>query len=486
MTGATIVQLRDKSSETAELINTARRLHGVTSRHGVPLIINDRADVAIAVGAEGLHIGQDDMDIASARKIMGDKAIIGVTAQTKEEAIAAAKAGADYLGIGTVYSTATKDDTKLIIGPPGVRDILAALAEEKLDISTICIGSINAANVQRVLYQTSTPNKHLDGVAVVSAIMGSKKPKAAAASLRDLIRAPPPFARLDPSSMPAQVSTLLANVTTILRRVSDTKPLNHNMTNLVVQNFAANVALAIGSSPIMSADGAEAADLAALKGSLVINMGSVAPESASSYIAGVSAYNTRGNPVIFDPVGGGATALRRDLVRRLMSEGYFDVIKGNESEIQTVLGTTGVIQHGVDAASDSVLKREDRVRIVKTLAAREKDVVLMTGRTDYLSDGVRTYAISNGHEYLGSMTGSGCTLGTTIAACVAVEKKDKLNAVLAGVLLYEIAAERAAKLPSVRGPGTFVPALIDELYLLRTNLLDESWLRDAKVEAMHI
>ena len=143
--------------------------------------------------------------------------------------------------------------------------------------------------------------------------------------------------------------------------------------------------------------GAEARDLAALDGSLVINMGTVTPDGLTNYQHALRAYNARGGPVLLDPVGAGATQLRRDAVKTLMAGGYLDVIKGNEGEIKTVAGESGVQQRGVDSGS-STLSETDRARLVKKLAARERNVVLMSGVTDYLSDGERTYAISNGHE----------------------------------------------------------------------------------------
>ena len=119
-------------------------------------------------------------------------------------------------------------------------------------------------------------------------------------------------------------------------------------------------------------------------------------------------------------------------------------------------------------------------------AARERNVVVMTGATDFVSDGVRTFAISNGHELLGKITGSGCVLGTAISLSLAVSR-DKFLAALAGLLHYEIAAEIAAAREDVRGPGTFVPALIDELYKIHksTSQGDWKWLERAKVEAFN-
>jgi thiamine-phosphate diphosphorylase / hydroxyethylthiazole kinase len=250
-----------------------------------------------------------------------------------------------------------------------------------------------------------------------------------------------------------------------------------------VQNFAANVALCVGSSPIMSNNGLEAEDLAALGGSLVINMGTTTPEIRSNHLKALAAYNAVGGPVLLDPVGAGATDQRREGVKALMAGGYFDVIKGNEGEIRTVSGAQGVKQHGVDSGA-SQLSFEDKVRLVRGTAERERNVILMTGSTDVVSDGERTFAISNGHPYLGEITGSGCTLGTTIASVLAVEREDKVLATICAILMYEIAAERAAKRSEVRGPGTFVPAFLDELYAIRqeSSKDDGRWIDAAKIE----
>ena len=187
--------------------------------------------------------------------------------------------------------------------------------------------------------------------------------------------------------------------------------------------------------------------------------------------------------MLFDPVGAGATQQRREGVKALMAGGYFDVIKGNENEIRTVSGASGVKQHGVDSGA-SQLSFPEKISLVKSLAARERNIILMTGSTDIISDGERTFAISNGHEYLGEITGSGCTLGTTIASLLAVNREDKLLGALAGILLYEIAAERAAGKAS--GPGSFVPAFVDELYHLRQASVrcEGSWAKAARVEAV--
>lgn len=242
-----------------------------------------------------------------------------------------------------------------------------------------------------------------------------------------------------------------------------------------------------GASPIMANDGAEAEDLAKLGGALVINMGSATPASISNHLQALRVYNECGGPVLFDPVGAGATGLRRTAVKQLMLGGYFHVIKGNYSEILTVSGSSGVLQKGVDSAKSDVTGLE-RARLVKTLASRERNVVIMTGEVDYLSDGHRTYSVTNGHRYLGQITGSGCTLGTTIASFIAVEKGDTLLAALAGILMFEIAAERASRQPAVKGPGTFLPAFIDALSSIATDAEggNTAWIQSAKVELVDV
>jgi len=486
--GVTIVQYRDKVSDTAVLVSTARKLHAVTRKLNVPLLINDRVDVALAVGCEGVHIGQDDLDLSSARRLLGDRAIIGVTVSTIDEAQRACRDGADYLGIGTLFATATKINTKDIIGTAGTKEILKAIATEGRGVRTVCIGGINASTVQRVLYQASDSSKKLDGVAIVSAIIAAKDPKAAAEELLRLIQSPPPFAAesLAFSEKKNDVASLIEEVPAIIKAVGEKTPLSHNMTNLVVQNFAANVALSVGGSPIMANYGEEAADLCKLGGALVINMGTVTPEGLQNYVQALRAYNAAGGPVLFDPVGGGATAVRRSAVETLMAAGYFDVIKGNEGEIKTVFGTV-VQQRGVDSGASTSTDIE-KATLVRDVAARERNVVVMTGATDFVSDGNRTFAVSNGHELLGRITGSGCVLGTTISLMLAVNRGDKLLAAIAGLLHYEIAAEIAAAREDVKGPGTFVSAFIDELYNIQkaTTSGNTEWLKRAKVKALGI
>lgn len=505
LSGVTVVQYRDKTSDTGALISTAKKLHEKCKQHNIPLLINDRVDVALAVGCEGVHLGQDDMNIVEARRLLGDDKIIGATVSSVEEAKVAVERGADYLGIGTLYATQTKKNTKEIIGVNGIRKILNFLdtaGEKREDVKTVCIGGVNASNIQRVIHQLYAPHslsskpKTIDGAAIVSAIIGANDPKEASSHLLRLIKSAPPFFK---SSDPVfwlekdedEIAALIRTADRATVAVHSKSPLSHNMTNLVVQNLAANVALAIGASPIMANYGEEAADLSRLGGALVVNMGTVTPEGLLNYKKAITAYNASGGPIVLDPVGAGATSVRRDALNQLLSAGYFDLIKGNEREIMAVARASGFTlddssqQRGVDSG-DSLFNLEQRAYLVSKLALRERNVVLMTGATDVVSDGVRTYAISNGHAYLGKITGSGCTLGTTLSAYLAAWPQDKLHAAIGAILHYEIAAERAAKGEAVKGPGTFVPAFIDELFASGGQVSQgkESWGKDAKVECL--
>ncbi|KAM3561198.1 hypothetical protein ARSEF4850_003333 [Beauveria asiatica] len=475
--GVTCVQYRDKLGEHAAVAATARKLHALTRRYGVPLLINDRVDVAVEVGCEGIHIGQDDMNVHEARKLVGNDKIIGVTASNVDEAIRACEDGADYLGLGTVFSTTTKKDTKSIIGPSGVRTILKAMVEAGHGaVPTVCIGGINNDNAAKVLAQSSAaPAKSLDGVAVVSAVIAAEDPAEAARLLAGHVA--------------------VAAIPLVVGAVGRTTPLSHNMTNLVVQNFAANVALAVGASPIMSSYAAEAADLAKLGGALVVNMGTVTPEGLANYKQAIKAYNDANRPVILDPVGAGATAIRRAASAEMLALGRFAVIKGNVAEMQTLHGhslpssssSSAPQQRGVDSTSELTIP--SRARLAAALARRHRAVVLVTGPTDIVSDGARTYRVDNGDAMLGRVTGTGCTLGTTVSAMVAAYPHDALLATVAAAAVFGIAAQYAVeKGDEVRGPGTFVPAFLDELYSITraTAKGDLRWLVLARVQGVQV
>jgi thiamine-phosphate pyrophosphorylase len=171
--GVTVVQLRAKHLPYPEFLELGRRLASVLRKRRVPLIVNDRADVALACGADGVHLGQEDMPLALVRRVMGKGTLFGVSVHTPEEAREAERLGADYVGAGPAYATASKATDLPPIGPEGIRRIKASVT-----IPVVAIGGITAENA-RALREAGA-----DGIAVVSAILGATDARRAARGLK--------------------------------------------------------------------------------------------------------------------------------------------------------------------------------------------------------------------------------------------------------------------------------------------------------------
>jgi thiamine-phosphate pyrophosphorylase len=169
--GCTVVQVREKTASSREFLDRARRVRRITDALGVPLIVNDRADIALAAGADGLHIGQDDLPLSDARRVVGDM-VIGVSVASLDEALAAKAGGADYLGVGAMFPTDTKKDTRSVS-----IDELARIKRET-GLPVVAIGGISEATLP------SLSRAGIDGIAVVSAILSHSDANAAAASLK--------------------------------------------------------------------------------------------------------------------------------------------------------------------------------------------------------------------------------------------------------------------------------------------------------------
>jgi len=175
--GVTCVQLREKECSTRQFVAEARAVRELLAGTGIPLIINDRIDVALAVGADGVHLGQTDMLIADARRVVGRSMLIGISAECVEDAVRAEAQGADYVGISPVFSTPTKTDTAPALGLDGVAAIRAAVS-----LPLVGIGGIKPGNAAEVI------RAGCDGVAVVSAIVSAPDPRKAATELKTIIR----------------------------------------------------------------------------------------------------------------------------------------------------------------------------------------------------------------------------------------------------------------------------------------------------------
>jgi thiamine-phosphate pyrophosphorylase len=174
--GVTLVQLREKDASSGEFYRIAREVQAVTRRHHVPLVINDRLDIALAVEAEGVHLGQSDLPLPAARRLAKGRLFIGISASTVEEALRAQKEGADYLGVGAVYPTGSKADAGEAIGTARLAEICAAAR-----IPVAGIGGINAGNAAEVMKSGAA------GIAVISGILSQPDIGEAARNLRRIL-----------------------------------------------------------------------------------------------------------------------------------------------------------------------------------------------------------------------------------------------------------------------------------------------------------
>lgn len=241
----------------------------------------------------------------------------------------------------------------------------------------------------------------------------------------------------------------------IFREVRERRPLVHHITNYVTVNDCANITLCIGASPVMAHAAAEVEEMLAHAGSLVLNIGTLDPVQVEAmFIAGREA-NTRGIPVVLDPVGAGATRYRTRTALRLIDEISIAVLKGNGGEIGVLAGAEasvrGVDFHGIEG---------NPAEITREFAERSGMTVVMTGPRDLVSNGDRVLTVANGHPLMGSVSGTGCMAASLIGACTAVST-DLAGASATALAALGIAGERAAA--RSRGPGSFRCALFDEL-----------------------
>lgn len=173
--GVTLVQLREKNASSAEFYQLARQLKTVTDKYRVPLLINDRLDIALAVDAAGVHIGQEDLPLEAVRRLLGPEKIVGYSVSNLTEARYGEEHGADYLGAGAVYATTTKDVTAAPLGAEGLKAIVEAVA-----IPVVGIGGINLGNIQEVKRSGAA------GISLVSGILGSRDIRQTSEQLRQI------------------------------------------------------------------------------------------------------------------------------------------------------------------------------------------------------------------------------------------------------------------------------------------------------------
>lgn len=243
-----------------------------------------------------------------------------------------------------------------------------------------------------------------------------------------------------------------------IQRIRAKGPLVHNITNYVVMNNSANALLALGASPIMAHAIDEVDEVVAISDALVINIGTLSRAWIESMILAGQAARRKGIPVVLDPVGCGATSLRTATVRRLLDEVRPSIVRGNASEIRSIViderGAKGVDSaHGTDEALEAA----------EALARRHGCVVSVSGETDLVVDGKSVIRVRNGHPMMPRVTGLGCTASALTGAFAAVNPS-ALEAAANAMVVSGIAGEMASERSS--GPGSFQVSFIDALYLM--------------------
>ncbi len=244
----------------------------------------------------------------------------------------------------------------------------------------------------------------------------------------------------------------------LLERVRVRSPLIHHITNFVVMNDTANATLALGALPVMAHAKEEVAEMVGAAGALVLNPGTLEPDWVEAMLIAGRRANELGIPIVYDPVGVGATAYRIETAKRFLRELKISVVRGNSGEVGSLAGAGGLVK-GVE----SVEGVADPVAVARSFAGRIGATVAITGKRDILSDGAQVAGVDNGHEMMKLVTGTGCMSTTVVAVFCAVES-DRLAAATAALTCYGIAGQEAARVS--RGPGSFRAALLDALYAL--------------------
>ena len=250
-----------------------------------------------------------------------------------------------------------------------------------------------------------------------------------------------------------------------LRALRERKPLVHQITNYVVMNETANATLALGALPVMAHAKEEVEEMASVAGALVLNIGTLSEPWIEAMLLAAKAANAARVPVVLDPVGAGATRFRTETAKRILDAADIAIARGNAAELATLAGREAEIR-GVESigASDS------GAELATAAAVALGCVAAVTGPVDHVSDGEHVIAIRNGHELLGTVSGTGC-MATAITGCfVAVAPDRPLEAAAEALVAFGVAGEDAAR--DAKGPGTFHAGLYDALYNLDPETID--------------
>jgi hydroxyethylthiazole kinase len=241
------------------------------------------------------------------------------------------------------------------------------------------------------------------------------------------------------------------------------KPLIHNITNYVVMNYTANALLAMGASPVMAHAQNEVEEMVSFAGALVLNIGTLTDDWILSMITAGRKASEQQIPVILDPVGSGATALRTESAKKIIAETRVRVIRGNASEILSLRHAESKTK-GVD----SIHSVEEAAKTATVLAQELDTTLAITGPVDLITDGQRVIRVKNGHPLMGFVTGTGCTATVTIGAFLAVDA-DPVTATATALAYFGLAGEIASQ--NASAPGSFMIQMLDALYTITPETL---------------
>lgn len=264
------------------------------------------------------------------------------------------------------------------------------------------------------------------------------------------------------------------NSKVLLENTRKIKPIVHHITNYVTVNDCANVTLAIGASPIMADSIEEVEEITSISNSLLINIGTINERLYKSMLKSGKKANEKNIPVILDPVGVGASSFRKKITLDILKNVKVSIIKGNASEI-AFIGNISSKNQGVD--SDPTLDNQSLdtlIDIAKTTANITDCIIAMTGKTDIITDGKKTYLIKNGIEELGLVTGTGCMTASIVSSLAAANKTSLLEAAALGVLIMALSGEISLDSLRCRGLGEFRCELINTIGNINYNIINNN------------
>ena len=429
--------LREKDLSPDEYQALAAQVMALCERYDVPCILHSFVDTALELRSAAIHLPLHILrEMTPEQKSQFHT--IGASCHSVEDAMEAQRLGCTYITAGHVFETACKAGLQ----GRGL-DFLKTVCES-VSIPVYAIGGISAGNLR------SVRGAGAKGACVMSGLMGCEDPETYLASFPTV----------------KEETSMLSE---ILERNRSTSPLVHCISNYVTANDCVNLLLASGASAIMADDADEVEEITAMCQALVLNLGTPNPRRLEAMRKAGKEANRLGHPVVFDPVGVGGSTLRREAARQLLETVRFSVIRGNASEIRTLVDGSAA-HRGVD--TDAGCK--DTTALARQLARSSGAVVVLTGETDIVTDGQRTYLVKNGHPMMRTVTGAGCQLSALIGACAAANPEKPLLAALAAVCAMGLCGELAhRRITQLDGNASYRNYIIDAMFRLDGTALEE-------------